>query len=75
MYIATRRIYINSAGAVCDEHDPDAASLLLAEGQGMPDAEARKYELLPAEPEAEAEGKAVAAPPHNKALSAPRGSK
>lgn len=73
MYKATQRIYLNRAGQVCAEDDPDAASLLLAEGQSMSDAQARKYGLVPDAPEAPpAEGKAVAEPPRTKALAAPK---
>jgi hypothetical protein len=76
MYTADHRIYLNSAGQVCVEGDPDAASLLLAEGQSMPDAQARQYGLVQDEapaPEAPpAEGKAMTAPPRTKALAAPK---
>lgn len=77
-YKADKRIYLNSAGQVCEEGDPDCASLLVAEGGTLSQADARKYGLLKdaeAAPDAPAESKAVAEPPRTKALTAPKGSK
>jgi enoyl-CoA hydratase/carnithine racemase len=82
MYKADRRYYLNSRGQAVEEGDPDAQSLLVAEGQSLSAADARKYGLIADEPQAEAEadapatgGKAVPAPPHTKAHRAPDGAK
>jgi hypothetical protein len=78
MYHATKRIYLNRADQVCEENDPDAATLLVGVGGTLSDAQARKYGLVQDDasaPEAPAESKAVAEPPHTKAMRAPKGAK
>jgi hypothetical protein len=46
VYKAAKRLWVNAErDKVVEEGDPDAAFLLLAEGQEMPDEEAKKYGL------------------------------
>jgi hypothetical protein len=69
---ADRRLYLSEDGKVAEEGDPAARTLLIGEGGEMPLADARKYGLVPDEPNAEpapADEKAVATAPANKAVS------
>jgi enoyl-CoA hydratase/carnithine racemase len=61
MYKADRRYYLNSRGQAVEEGDPDAQSLLVAEGQSLSAADARKYGLVADEPQAEADAPATGA--------------
>lgn len=72
---ADRRIYTNAdKSKVVEESSPDAAILLAAEGDDVPDADARRLGLMDkpkAKPAAEPESKAVSGPPENKAQKVP----
>jgi hypothetical protein len=76
-YKADQRYYLNSKGQAVPEGDPDAQSLLVAAGNEIPLADARRYGLVQEEEEAAAEpqSKAVDAAPANKAVKAPEGNK
>lgn len=55
MFTANRRIYLDKDRKVVEADNPARATLLIAEGQSMPDAEAREYGLIGGDA-AEAEG-------------------
>jgi hypothetical protein len=56
--IADRRLYLDAEGRLVEDGDPRAASLLVAPGQELPDAEAERLGVKPhagPEPHAEAD--------------------
>lgn len=73
---ADKRYYLNAdRSKVVDEHDPDAAYLLAAEGGDISTEDAKKYGIGHYAPKAddempadEPEAKMVPAPPENKAV-------
>jgi hypothetical protein len=46
MFTANRRIYLDGEGKVVEADNPARATLLIAEGQTMPIADARRYGLV-----------------------------
>lgn len=46
MFKADRRIYLDKDGKAVEADDPARATLLIAEGQSMPIADARRYGLV-----------------------------
>lgn len=56
MFKADRRIYLDAQGKVVEEGDPARATLLIAAGQTMPIADARRYGLVVDEAPAPADG-------------------
>lgn len=81
-YISNKRLFVTEdRSTVVAEDDPRARFLLVGEGGELPDAVAAQYGLIPSttpgpQPDdAPTGGKAVASPPHTKAVAAPKGSK
>jgi len=54
MYTSPARICVSADGELCDETDPRAVRLLVAEGGQIPASEAAKYGLIDGGPQAEA---------------------
>jgi hypothetical protein len=85
-YVTKERLWLNAdKSRVVKDGDPEAAFLLASPGKEVPAEDVERYGLAPkaskgkgakdGAPDAQAEGKAVAEPPANKAVKAPQATK
>lgn len=71
MFTPGRRLCLDAEGKVVEGDDPNRLTLLCSETGSIPMERARELGLLDEEPEQ----KAIAAPPENKAVTMPKGTK